>query len=152
MMTPRAVELWSYLVGLGPVGEPIYANPYWIAEDIGIRKHNHLSGLMTQLVRDKAIKRLGGRTIVVLKRPPAEKEWEKRKVVSMPAKKEFHELSDYEKHRRISGRELWERKRQEYLQAIESIPADTRNLTQRLLGDPLPTRSAYDKARMQANV
>jgi hypothetical protein len=32
----------------------------------------------------------------------------------------------------------------EYLQRRRSVPKDTRNLTQRLMGDPLPGRSALD--------
>ena len=36
--------------------------------------------------------------------------------------------------------------RQEAAKRLAQIPADTRTLTQRVLGDPLPGRSALDRA------
>lgn len=49
------------------------------------------------------------------------------------------------------GGKLWAKKREEFLKAISTIPQDTRDLTGRLCGDPLPGRSAMDRKKMGIN-
>jgi len=160
-MTPRAKELLSWLIGLGPVGEPVHANPEWIAEDLGIRKRPHRVQLISRLVREKAVKRLGGDVLIVLKRIPAEKDWEvclkkvpvldEAEEIEIAAKQTKKPFNETRIGHILRGRALYEAKREEFRRALESVPADTRDLTARLCGDPLPGRSAYDRARMQAN-
>lgn len=70
-MTPRAEELLSYLIGLGPVGETVFADPKWIAADLGIDKRPHRAQLYARLVRAGCVRRLSPHVFIVLKRIPA---------------------------------------------------------------------------------
>lgn len=155
-MTPRSKELLSYLIGLGPVGEPVHADPRLLAEDLGLHKRPHRVQLLSRLVRCGAVKRLGGDIFIVLKRVPPEKDWEYvLKKNKKPKEWDYFDpeyMSENKMEQIRRGQEGWERKRREFEEAMASIPRDTRDLTARLMGDPLPTRSALDRKRMQENV
>lgn len=51
----------------------------------------------------------------------------------------------------LRGAKLREFKRQEFQRLMATIPPDTRDLTSRIAGDPLPGRSHLDRKRMQAD-
>ncbi len=68
----------------------------------------------------------------------------------MAAKKDWDELSEPVKMSRILGRVQYARKREEIAALLASIPEDTRDLTQRICGDPLPGRSALHRKQTGA--
>lgn len=66
-MTPRAEELWSYLIGLGPVGERVPVRRGDIAEDLKVFG-SHISMLVAELLSARVIRRVDAGLVVVLKR------------------------------------------------------------------------------------
>lgn len=125
MLPPRAVEIWSYLIGLGPVGRSVGASNRQICDDLGIRLPNQVSQLITKLTNYGAIRKDGIGVYTVLKRIG-------------------HEGAPRQKRPRFElgikhfERPEWGPKRAERLARLSEIPDDTRDMTARLFGDPLP--------------
>lgn len=75
-MTPRAEEVLSYMCGLAPIGETILFTPKAGKRDLGFSKHHALCHIIRKLIMEGAIRRHGGHTYTVLKRPgPTERWW-----------------------------------------------------------------------------
>ena len=68
-MTPRAEELWSYLAGLAPLGEPVHLVREWLAADLGMRNDRAVANWTKELECERAISRFGPRTYSVIRRP-----------------------------------------------------------------------------------
>lgn len=96
--------------------------------------------------------KVGRRYLYRADKIPTEKDWEYALKKNKKPKEwdysdpEYMSKSKMDQIRR--GQEGWERKRREFEEAMASVPRDTRDLTARLMGDPLPTRSALDWKRM----
>lgn len=132
-MTPRAEELWSYLIGLGPVGSTVRADPAWLAEDLLITTRVFRSYLYAQLVKAGCIQKVSPHVSIVLKRIPA--------LPDAPKPEPEPETPHVDNYAR------WKPSCDDIAARLAEIPADTRGLTGRVCGDPLPGRSAYDRRR-----
>lgn len=67
-MQPRAEELWSYLQGLGPVGEPVAFKWREIEADLGMSRVASCGYLKT-LIQEDAVRRVG---------PAQSQQWQSR--------------------------------------------------------------------------
>ena len=68
-MGPKSEELWSYMTGLAPLGEPFHLNRRWLEEDIGIKTRSNMCQLVNRLIWAGCIRKLGGGIYEVLERP-----------------------------------------------------------------------------------
>lgn len=132
-MTPRAQEVWSYCIGLGPVGKPVLITHQMRAADLKLKGRANWSRIAKILIEDGCIQRMSCDLVIVLKRIPAEPEPEPVEM-DIPAP---HLNSGHwcERPKIIQD---WERLARE-------IPEDTRDLTARMFGDPMPGRSALSR-------
>ena len=129
-MTPRAQEVHSYLIGLGPVGKPVLITREMLATDLNIKGAANWCRIVKILIEDGCIQRVSSEVMIVLKRIPAEPEPEpKEEDISAPHLNSGHWC---ERPKIIQD---WERLAREILE-------DTRDLTARLFGDPVWGRSA----------
>ena len=69
-MQYRTFEVWSYLIGLGRVGDPFTLRRKWIVEDLDMHR-SAVSFHIYELVRADAVRKLGPDLYVVLERIPA---------------------------------------------------------------------------------
>lgn len=75
-MQPRAEELWSYLQGLGPVGDPVAFKWREIEADLGMSRVASCGYLKTLIQKD-VIRRVGVCLVEVMKRvgPAQSQQW-----------------------------------------------------------------------------
>ena len=71
LMTPRAEELWSYMSGLAPLGEPVFLVREWLEEDLGMRNKFAVCNWTKELESAGVISRFAPRTFAVVRRPGA---------------------------------------------------------------------------------
>lgn len=78
-MQPRAEELWSYLQGLGPVGEPVAFKWREIEADLGMSRVASC-GHLKKLIQEDAVRRVGVCLVEVMKRvgPAQSQQWQSR--------------------------------------------------------------------------
>lgn len=145
-MTPRAEELWSYLIGLGEVGKPVYVSPEWLAEDMALRGRTHRTMLFSSLVAAGCIKRISSDVVIVLKRIPAS--------ATKPLTAPDHPVRPRTGPRltTVQSKSDCRAKLEEFWRVIDQIPVDTRDLTGRLMGDPIFERSSLYAAGKKRNL
>lgn len=139
MLSPRAEELLSYITGLGRVGTALPVPIEWVKEDLpGFHHKNSFYLFVKELIDAGCVRREGVGQYVVLRRleniptvyrcPVPEKEVENSR----------NECAEFAISKQV---------RADALARIAEIPDDTRSLTGRICGDPLPGRSALDRRR-----
>jgi hypothetical protein len=143
-MRPAAEVLLSYLCGLGPIGQPVEPPFAWLMEDLGYHQKVTIYRCLNDLIRAGAVARIaGGRNgtlglLVVRRRPeqvelrlphPPERVAEPVEEPSECAVPKLHMAE-------------WRVTKEERAARLAEIPQDTRNLTQRVFGDPVYERSA----------
>lgn len=130
MVKPRAEELWSYLIGLAPVGQTVSLGGH-LSEDLNM-KRTFVAVCATELVNAGVIKRTGPGLCIVLQRIGPMREKRRKPVDDSPVL-----------HPRVT-------ESSEPRNPILPPPLDTRDMTARMFGDPLPGRSALDRRAVHA--
>lgn len=137
-LTPRTEEFLSYLQGLAPCGETFEVPQDWF-RDIGVKSRVHFYRYLNALIESGHVKRCEpgcGRSTGVLKVVRRLEERRKR-----PAEIDLA----------VAGARAFRGAAKEEIAArVAEIPLDTRGLTARICGDPLPGRSALDQRRAPA--
>ncbi|ESY89045.1 hypothetical protein X739_00690 [Mesorhizobium sp. LNHC220B00] len=64
----RALELLSYLTGLGPVGQPVPLRRVEVMSDLRL-DHNTYNVCLNHLISGRFVRRVTTRTLTVLRRP-----------------------------------------------------------------------------------
>lgn len=138
---PQATVL-SYFTGLGPVGTPVEISIRDLSDDLGFRNPRSFYTHLTSLIVGGFVRRLSGGTggstgaLVVLKRleddPPPPPVVE-APMPRRPAEERSDSMAKIDAYARLA-----------------EIPRDTRTPAQRLMGDPIPQRSALWKKRESA--
>jgi hypothetical protein len=137
-MRPAAEVLLSYLCGLGPVGQPVEPRFDWLMADLGYRQKVTIYRCLNDLIRERAVERVaGGRSgtlglLVVRRRPEQIPRPRPPEPVVEPPECAVPTLHMAE----------WRVTKEERAARLAEIPQDTRNLTQRVFGDPVYERSA----------
>lgn len=143
-MTPRAEEVWSYLIDRKPFGEAIRIDRNMIA-DLAFKNQTDIYRYINQLIRAGCIKRVSDNQYVVLARMGATlREKPARAIVERPAPKPA-----IKREKRVQAE--FKATKLEAAARLAEIPRfDTRSLTGRIAGDPLPERSALAKRLVSA--
>jgi hypothetical protein len=135
MLQPATEVFLSYLIGLGPIGHPVEPRIDWIMADLSYCQHVSIYKHLRRLIQAGYVDKIGpGRKgalglLIVARRPVRRPE-----PIVIP-------ITRHLPNRVEAGRVAHEH----WLSKLVEIPADTRSLTGRVCGDPLPGRSALDR-------
>lgn len=143
MLTPSSEVVLSYLTGLAPVGEPFEPKLTMLMADLGYRQKVSIYKCLGELIRKDCVRKIAGGSggtvgvLVVEKRLEnlAERHLKRdmrrgcEAAVGLPAEEDKTGSAGW-----LSGRVS----REDWLARLAEIPDDTRDLTARVLGDPLP--------------
>ena len=147
-MRPAAEVLLSYLCGLGPVGQPVEPPFAWLMEDLGYHQKVTIYRCLNDLIREGAVARVaGGRNgtlgLLVVRRRP-----EQIQIVSPRRPEPVVEPPECA----VPALHMaeWRVTKEERAARLAEIPQDTRNLTQRVFGDPVYERSALARRHREA--
>lgn len=143
---PRTEEVWSYLIGVVPVGKEFRLDQR-MYDDLKMRRST-VSSHVSRLVRAGKVRRVGPSTVIVLDRDIPYREKYKRQYDS--GQEEDIDWSGEIIHPRVTvdGHKI----RRDAMRLMAQIPDDTRDLTGRIFGDPLPGRSALDMKMMECQL
>jgi hypothetical protein len=154
-MRPIDEETLSYLTGLAPVGEPLEVPMEWVKADLGFRCRQTWYLRINALIAEGCVRRLEcgsakSTGVFIVTRP-----LERGRVPMNETKREtearYHqERKQATEDNRASGFmhvARLPRIHEDARRLMEEIPADTRGLTARLMGDPIPGRGALGRMR-----
>lgn len=138
MLSPPAEVLLSYFTGLAPVGTLVEPRLAHVLADLGYKQKTSFYRCLNELIRSGCIRKKSvgsfgsaGMLVVV------------RRLEEMPKQHlPFKPAPEPVLHPRSSVTKI------DWAARLAEIPRDTRSLTARIFGDPLPGRSAFDRRRV----